>query len=109
MTEKANQITGRTGGAPRYYEQQWPFRFLLDGPLSLDLMIQTLQAKLDALREMCAAGVQLTNVVYAPGCDLFPELDRVVLTTCDPIVAQRFDFEPVYEGDADDELDPTPS
>jgi acyl-CoA reductase-like NAD-dependent aldehyde dehydrogenase len=74
--------------AQRVFETTWRAKWLADGAKTIEQMAEALEAEAAHLRELAAAGIELADVV---------EDDYAFLTTTDPEVAAKYEFEPVEE------------
>ncbi len=74
------------GGTKQVFEVTWRAKWLADGAKTIEQMAEALEAEAAHLRELAAAGVELADVV---------EDDYAFLTTTDPEVAAKYEFEPV--------------
>jgi hypothetical protein len=72
------------------FETTWRAKWLTDGAATIEQMAEALEAEAAHLRELAAAGVQLADVV---------EDDYAFLTTTNPDVAAKYEFEAIEEED----------
>jgi hypothetical protein len=74
------------GGKKQVFETTWRAEWLADDAQTIEEMAEALEAEAAHLRELAAAGVELADVVQD---------DYAFLTTTDPEVAAKYEFEPV--------------
>ena len=75
-------------GTEHVFEMTWRAKWLADGAKTIEQMAEALEAEAAHLRELAAAGVELADVV---------EDDYAFLTTTDPEVAAKYEFEQVEQ------------
>jgi hypothetical protein len=75
-------------GGKQTFELTWHAKWLADGAKTIEQMAEALEAEAAHLRQLAAAGVELADVV---------EDDYAFLTTTDPAVAAKYEFEPQEE------------
>lgn len=88
-TGMGDQMTAVQTKQPMF-ETTWRAKWLADGAKTIEEMAETLESEAARLRELAAAGVELADDV---------EDDYASLTTVDPEVAAKYEFEPVEEED----------
>jgi hypothetical protein len=76
------------GGTKQVFEVTWRAKWLADGAKTIEQMAEALEVEAAHLRELAAAGVELADVV---------EDDYAFLTTTDPEVATKYEFEQVEQ------------
>jgi hypothetical protein len=84
---------GSMEGGKQAFELTWRAKWLADGAKTVEQMAEALEAEAAHLRELATVGIELADVV---------EDDYAFLTTTDPEVAAKYEFEPVGH-DAEEE------
>src|SRR5262249_43974178 len=75
---------------PRTFETTWRAKWLADGAKTIEQMAEGLEKEAAHLRELAAAGVELADEVND---------DYASLTTTDPDVAAKYEFQTVEDED----------
>jgi hypothetical protein len=76
------------------FETTWRAKWLADGAKTIEQMAEALEAEAMHLRELAAAGVELVDEVND---------DYASLTTTDPDIAAKYEFQTVEDEDEDEE------
>jgi len=81
-------------GGKQTFELTWRAKWLADGAKAIEQMAKALESEATRLRELAATGIELADVV---------EDDYASLTTNDPEVAAKYEFEPVDEEEEEED------